>query len=211
MNLTKKVFLATSLFTLSLGACSSKAIPISNKNFSPTSFDEVQVDNGFYGGASGYIGANKDELLTKIKSSLLYADKLVVSDTTIVNLSYNSKEVAVYAVNERKNEGIGELTCYALEEGNDTYRFVKNKGSALIELEDYYIDLGYRSSSSTIGGVTTTTTYQANVSFGLFTYNNDSKSLTVSVEAKDTVTVNEETLTKKGTFTLTLEANQNER
>ena len=102
MKTFRKLFVAgVALFTLT--ACNiDKSLSISNKDYNLNSFEEVSVDERLYGSASGFIGANKDELCAKVKDALVIpnTNKLRVSGTKTKGFTYNGTSLDVYAVSE---------------------------------------------------------------------------------------------------------------
>ena len=211
MKTFRKLFVASAAL-LSITACSvNNGLPISNKDFTYDSFTEIKVDEGLYGSESGYIGANKDELATKVIGAVVIPNtkKLKVGDVPTTGHTYNGENVKVYAVSDyNSEEGFSSNKCYALPTATENeYRFLRNVGGGSLELENLTFELGYRSSthSSTSEG-TIITTYHANVTFEIFKFNKEAGTLTTSVLVKDTKTVNDEATTKSGTFTLTFKA-----
>ena len=210
MKTFRKLFVASAaLFVLT--ACNiDNSLSISNKDYNLNSFTEISVDAGLYGSESGFIGANKDELCSKVKNALVIPDtnKLRVSGTNTKGFTYNGKSLDVYAVSEyTSSEGFSSNKCYiyATTTANE-YKLLNTVGGGTMELKDLTYSLGYRTHSKTEHGITVNYTYSAEVAFEAFKYNPDEETLTTKVTVKDTKTVDEEATTKTGTFNLTFKA-----
>ena len=202
MNLIKRIGITSSLFILSLSACSqNNSLPISNKKFAFKSFEEVSVEEGLYGSPSELIGANKDDLASKIKSGIgKTAGALVVSDTPITNIKYNGAVVNAYAVNESQNQYYFFVTKGAEE---NSYKFIGPDGNNPLEYKDYVYSLGTKSGSSTHSGVTYSYRYEASVSFESVTYNKEEESILTKIKVTEESTINDESSSKSGTFNVT--------
>ena len=210
MKTFRKLFVAgVALFALT--SCGvDNSLSISNKDYNLNSFTEISVDDGLYGSASGFIGANKDELCAKVKDALVIpnTNKLRVSGTNTKGFTYNGKSLDVYAVSEyTTSEGFNSNKCYvyATTTANE-YKLLNTVGGGTMELKDLTYSLGYRTHSKTEHGVTTNYTYSAEVSYEAFKYSPDEETLTTKVTVKDVTTVNEDVTTKTGTFNLTFKA-----
>ena len=209
MKLIKKLAFASSLLAVTMTGCSvDQSLPISNKNFSNFTFTEVTADEGLYGDNDGFIGNNAQELGEKVKGKLTYNGTLKVTDVPTTGYTYNGSAVKVYPANEHKE---GEITVggyYVLAtEKADEFTFLTAKGGGSMELVAPKFSLGYRESTSggTSGSVTTIKEAYLEI-VGNIKYNKADSSLSLTVKATHRVTIDDDTTTKTGDFTVSLKA-----
>ena len=210
MKILNKLFIASAVFTLAACGGVDNSLQISNKDFVLNSFEEINVDEGLYGGEDGFIGNNKDELKDKVKNALVIPDTntLKVSGTLTKGFTYNGKSLEVYAVSEyTSSEGFGsnKAYVYATTTTNE-YKILTSVGGAGMELKDLTYSLGYSSQIKTHNNVTNTYVYSAEAAFEAFKYNPDANTLSSKVTVTDTKTVDDVPTTKTGTFTITFKA-----